>query len=195
MNVAKNLLAILGIVFIIVIIIVCIKISPLYERFSEFDEQALDTYQTLAQNILQSGNAAEATVWKTQVEKDLSAADVEEAMLSVANEYNIKNVGVLPLYKQVESMSGKPYRYMKIFMFCNALTAAKMADYSDAFTAYLPCRVTLLEDKTGQLWIYSLNMDLMIYGGKPLPVELKKEAIKVKEIIQAIMDRGSKGEF
>ncbi len=80
-------------------------------------------------------------------------------------------------------------------MFCNALTAAKMVDYSDAFSAYLPCRVTLLEDKQGQLWVYSLNMDLMIFGGKPLPPALKKEALRVKMIITDIMKRGANGEF
>lgn len=195
MDLIKNVLAILGGICIVALVVVLIKVMPIYQRFSSFDDAATETYITLAEKILETGNSAAATVWKKKVEKDLSADDVEEAMLSVANEHNIKNVGVLPLYKQIEVMSGKPYRYMKIFMFCNALTAAKMADYSDAFTAYLPCRVTLLEDKQGQLWVYSLNMDLMIYGGLPLPPELKKEALKVKMIIQDIMERGAKGEF
>lgn len=195
MNALKNIMSVMGGLFILTIVIVLFKAAPVYQRFSSFDEAAAETYIKLAENIFKTGNAAESTVWKTQVEKGLSADDVEEAMLSVANEHNIKNVGILPLYKQIEAMSGKPYRYMKIFMFCNALTAAKMADYSDAFTAYLPCRVTLLEDKKGQLWLYSLNMDLMIYGGLPLPDELKKEALNVKMIIQDIMERGSKGEF
>ena len=191
MHIVKNILAVLGGFSLVIIIMLMVKVLPIYQQFSNFDEGAADTYKALAEKILATGNTAEATVWKTQVEKDLSADDVEEAMLSVANEHNIKNVGVLPLYKQIEATSGKPYRYMKIFMFCNALTAAKMADYSDAFTAYLPCRVTLLEDKKGQLWIYSLNMDLMIYGGLPLPPALKKEALKVKMIIQDIMARGA----
>jgi uncharacterized protein (DUF302 family) len=116
-------------------------------------------------------------------------------MKSVASEHNIKNVGELPLYKEVEAMSGKPYRYTKIFMFCNALTAAKMMDYNDAFSAYLPCRVSLIEDKTGKLWIYTMNMDLMIHGGRPLPPALKKEAEQVKTIITDIMNRGATGEF
>ena len=130
-----------------------------------------------------------------KVEDGLNVADVEEVMKFVANEHNIKNVGELPLYKQIEASTGKPFRFMQIYMFCNALTAAKMVRYSDAFSAYLPCRVTLLEDKTGQLWLYSLNMDLMIHGGTPLPDELKKEALNVKKIILDIMTRGASGEF
>ena len=195
MNLIKNFFTLIGVASTAALFIMLYLFEPAYHTFMQFDENAKQTYIELASGILKTGNAAEATVWKTQVEEGLSTADVEEAMRSVANEYNIKNVGELPLSKQIEVMTGKPFRYMKIFMFCNALTAAKMVDYSDAFSAYLPCRVTLLEDKQGRLWIYSLNMDLMIYGGKPLPPALKKEAIKVKEIIQNIMQRGAAGEF
>ncbi len=195
MNLIKNFFTLIGVASTAALFIMLYLFEPAYHAFMQFDENAKQTYIELASGILKTGTAAEATVWKTQVEEGLSTADVEEAMRSVANEYNIKNVGELPLSKQIEVMTGKPFRYMKIFMFCNALTAAKMVDYSDAFSAYLPCRVTLLEDKQGRLWIYSLNMDLMIYGGKPLPPALKKEAIKVKEIIQNIMQRGAAGEF
>jgi len=55
--------------------------------------------------------------------------------------------------------------------------------------------VTLVEDTTGQLWVYSLNMDLMIHGGKQLPPELKEEAENVKRIILDIMKRGAEGDF
>jgi len=195
MNMIRNILSIVGLLTIIAIFVALYKLEPAYHAFSGFDEKAMGTYTEMANNIIKTGNAAEATVWKTQVEEGLSAQDVEDAMRSVANEHNIKNVGELPLSKQVEAMSGKPYRYMNIFMFCDALTAAKMIDYSDAFSAYLPCRVTLLEDKQGKLWIYSLNMDLMIHGGKTLPPALKEEALKVKMIIQDIMKRGAAGEF
>ena len=195
MKIIRNIFSIIGFFTIIVFFVLIYKMEPAYHTFMSFDEKALETYSKLASDILETGNAAEATVWKTKVEKGLSAGDVEDAMRSVANEHNIKNVGERPLSKQVEAMSGKLYRLMKIFMFCNALTAAKMVDYSDAFSAYLPCRVTLLEDKQGQMWIYSLNMDLMIHGGKQLPPELKKEALRVKMIIQDIMKRGAAGEF
>lgn len=195
MNMLKNIFSIIGLAAVLMVFFLVYKFEPVYHTFSTFDERAFATYTELAENILETGNAAEATVWKKQVAEGLTPRDVEDAMRSVANEHNIKNVGELPLYKQVEAMSGKPYRYMKIFMFCNALTAAKMADYSDSFSAYLPCRVTLLQDKQGKYWIYSLNMDLMIHGGKPLPPELKKEALKVKMIIQDIMNRGAAGEF
>ena len=195
MRMIKNGFAIIGVFSVAVILWALYMLEPTYHRFNSFDEKAFDTYQSLFKNILKTGNAAEATVWKMQVDESLKAKEVEEVMNFVANEHNIKNVGELPLYKQVEASTGKPFRFMKIYMFCNALTAAKMVSYSDAYSAYLPCRVTLLEDKTGKLWLYSLNMDLMIHGGTPLPAELKKEALNVKKIILDIMKRGASGEF
>ena len=191
----KNSLSVIGALSIAAILWGIYIIEPAYHRFNSFDDKAFDTYKSLIENILETGNAAEATVWKMKVEDGLKVADVEEVMKFVANEHNIKNVGELPLYKQVEASTGKPFRFMQIYMFCNAITAAKMVHYSDAFSAYLPCRVTLLEDKTGKLWLYSLNMDLMIHGGTPLPDELKKEALNVKKIILDIMTRGASGEF
>lgn len=191
----KNIFAALGVLTVIGLLVLLFKLEPMLQRFSEFDDQAMQVYSELMEQILETGNAAEATIWKAKVADDLTTDDVEDVIRNVANEHNIKNVGELPLYKQVEAMTGKPYRFMKIYMFCNAMTAAQMVDYSDAYSAYLPCRITLLEDKTGKLWLYTLNMDLMIHGGTPLPAALKKEAMRVKFIIQDILKRGASGEF
>lgn len=195
MGMLRNLFAIIGLVVVFAGLIAAPYVMDVKNRFAEFDEKALDTYVSMFQQILETGNAADATVWKAQVNESLSADEVDQTIKFVANEHNIKNVGELPLSKQVEAMSGKPYRFVKIYMFCNAMTAAQMLDYSDSYAAYLPCRLSLVEDKQGRLWIYTLNMDPMIYGGTPLPPELKAEAIKVKEIMQDVLARGAKGDF
>lgn len=192
MRFIKNILALIGLIAVL-------GGGFMYMRFSsaisQFDPKAMSVYRTMTQRLLETGNPAEATVWKRKVKDGLSFDDVDQAIKTVAAEMNIKDVGALPLGDQVTAMQGKPWRKLKIYLYCNPLTAAKMIDYSDAFSAYLPCRVSLLEDKTGKLWLYSLDMDMMIHGGKPLPPELKAEAEKVKEIILAVLDRGAKGEF
>ena len=191
----RNLFALIGFLAVVVAIVLGVKMAPMKQAFDGFDERAMSVYSDMAEKLLETGNSAEATVWKVPVNDDLSAEDVEETMRFVANEHNIKNVGELPLSKQVEAMTGKKSRYLKIFMFCNALTAAQMLEYSDAYSAYLPCRISLVEDKQGKLWLYSLNMDAMIYGGTPLPPALKEEAESVKAIILDIMKRGAEGDF
>jgi len=194
-QVIRNLLSLIGLIAVVLLIYAAIKITPMMQAFDEFDENAMSVYSDMVTILMQTGNAAEATVWKIPVEEGLSVEDVDETLLAVANELNIKNVGELPLSSEVEAMSGEKSRFFKIYMFCNALTAAQMLDYSDSFSAYLPCRISLVEDKQGKLWLYSLNMDAMIYGGKPLPPALKEEAMGVKEIILEIMNRGAEGDF
>ena len=195
MNFVRNIFALIGVLVFLAIAAASPFFLQVKDRLAQFDEQALATYAEMAQKILDTGNAADATVWKVKVNEGLTADDVDQTIKLVANEHNIKNVGELPLYQQVAAMTGKPYRFVKIYMFCNALTAAKMLDYSDAYGAYLPCRLSLIEDKQGALWIYTLNMDPMIYGGLPLPADLKQEAIKVKDIMLDVLKRGSAGDF
>ena len=191
----RNLFALIGFAVVALAVYAAVHYAPMADDMPQFDERAGQVYLEMAKKLLATGNAAEATVWKIPVADGLSADEVEETMKFVANEHNIKNVGELPLSKQVSLMLGKDSRYFKIFMFCNPLTAAKMLEYSDAYSAYLPCRVALVEDKQGKLALYSLNMDAMIYGGRPLPKELKEEAEGVKEIILDIMKRGASGDF
>lgn len=191
----RNLFALVGVAVLIACIYAAVRFEPMARAFESFDEKAPDVYAEMAAKLLETGNAAEATVWKVDVEDGLTVEDVEETMKFVANEHNIKNVGELPLSGQIEAMTGEPFRFLKIYMFCNALTAAQMLEYNDAYSAYLPCRISLVEDKTGKLHLYSLNMDAMIHGGRPLPAELKDEAENVKKIILDIMNRGATGEF
>jgi len=195
MNTLRNILALIGLIAIGLIVWAALQFQPYYSAFNNFDNKALATYQDMAITLAETGNAADATVWKQQVKDGLSIEDVEDVMKSVAAELNIKNVGELPLSKQVENMTGKKQRFLKIYMYCNPLTAVKMVDYSDAFSAYLPCRLSLVEDKQGKLWIYALNMDMMIHGGKTLPDDLKIEAERVRTVIKSIMDRAAAGEF
>ena len=196
-----NLLALVGLALVAGFIWVAFTYGFGLQNFKDFanlknfDPKAGEVYVEMTKSLIASGNGAEATVWKVPVAKDLSAEDVEEAMKSVANEHNFKNVGELPLSEQVAAMTGEDQRFWKIYMFCDPLTAAKMVNYSDAFSAYLPCRIALVEDKTGQLWLYTLNMDMMIHGGAKLPDELYEEATRVKEIILEIMNRGAAGDF
>jgi uncharacterized protein (DUF302 family) len=191
MKLIWNLFALIGLAAIAGLIYLLVQVGGM----PNFDKEAGKTYLDIGKALLKTGDIAEATVWKVQVKEGISADEVEEVMKFVANERNIKNVGELPLYKEIEAQTGQPYRYLKIFMFCNPLTAGIMSDYSDAFSAYLPCRISLIEDKQGRLWLYSLNMDMMIHGGKPLPAELKEEAVQVKEVMLDIMNRAAAGDF
>jgi uncharacterized protein (DUF302 family) len=192
MGMIKNLFALIGLLVVIAVAGLYVKYHKVVEGF---DPQAGSMFMELAQGTLATQNVAEASIWKVPVSEDLTWEDVEETMKFVANEYNMAHVGELPLSKDIEAKLGTSYRFVKIYLFCDSLIAAEMLDYSDAYSAYLPCRITLIEDQQGKLWLTALNMDMMIYGGKPLPAELKEKALRVKEYILDIMNRGATGEF
>ena len=162
---------------------------------NELDPKAKDVYMNMWQKLKETGISADATVVKYTLADGVSPKDAEQSMRVIANEHNIRGVGELPLSEQVELETGEKQRFLKIYQYCNPQTAMKMVDYSDAFAAYLPCRVAMVEDKQGKYHLYSLDMDMMIYGGKSLPADLLAEALKVQEIITDIMKRASEGDF
>ncbi|MCK4951809.1 MAG: DUF302 domain-containing protein [Gammaproteobacteria bacterium] len=195
MSQIKNLLALFGLVAIIGSITLYIKYDEWITGYSQLRPESREIYADMAKALFKTGSAVDATVWRAKVMDGLDAEDVEDVIRSVAIENNIKNVGELPLSKQVEAMTGQPQRLIKIYMFCSPLTAAKMIAYNDAYSAFLPCRVSLVEDKEGNLWLYTMSLDMMIDGGDKLPPELEAEAIRVKEVMLDIMNRGATGEF
>ncbi len=202
MNFIKNILAIIGLIAVIgggyAYSKFGAQISGMkgeMDALAKLDPKAKEVYTQMWEKLKETGNSADATVWIYPLADGVSADDAEEAMKAVANEHNIKSVGDLPLSDQISAMTGEEQRKLKIYQFCNPLTAKKMVDYSDAFAAYLPCRIAMVEGKDGKLRLYALNMDMMIYGGKTLPDDLLKEALEVKEVILDIMKRGAEGDF
>jgi len=191
----RNILAIIGVIAIIGGGYTYSKFSSEINAFKQLDPGAEKVYSGMWNKLKKTGNSPDATVWKRAVDEGVSAEDAAEAMSSVATELNIKAVGVLPLSQEVEAKTGQKQRLLTIYQYCNPMTAMKMVDHSDAFSAYLPCRVAMIEDKQGKLWLYSLDMDFMIHGGKTLPDELLAEANKVKDTILKIMEAGATGEF
>lgn len=140
------------------------------------------------------GDIAVATTWERQVKPGVSINDLEQVLTQIAAERNMKGVGDLPLSKELEARTGKPQKFLKVYSFCTPTTAREMVDFSPHMAAYLPCRITVVEKEDG-LWMYTLNMDMMVKMGRKLPSPLKENAMKVRDTIWEMMERGSKGEF
>lgn len=195
MKLIRNILAIIG----VIAIAGAAWYGPIgwkyYSAFKSFDPKAREVYKAMFDRLIETGNAADATVWKEKVADGLTFDEVNESIKQTAIANNIRDVGALPLGDQVGLMQGKPWRKLNIYLYCNPLTAAKMVEYSPAYSAYLPCRIALVEDAKKQLWIYTLDMDMMIYGGKTLPPALLKEALHVKKIMKDILKKAAEGDF
>jgi len=144
--------------------------------------------------IESGGDIAVATTWERKVKPGLTVQDIEQVFAQVSSERNMRNVGELPLSKELEARTGTEQKFLKVYSYCSPPTARLMVDFSPAMGAYLPCRLTVIERDDG-LWIYTLNMDMMVKMGRKLPSPLKEEAQKVRDTIYQMMDRAASGDF
>lgn len=130
---------------------------------------------------------------RIQVQDSVSFDDAVESLKLRANQHNLKFVGVNALYKEIEALTGQPAKRMEIFNFCDGLTANKMLQAEPMMIAFMPCRIAIIEDKTGKRWVISMMMDLKMV--KALPEDTRKSAEKVMAAMKDMMVAASKGDL
>ena len=192
MNLIRNLLAIVGLITLIALSVGAFIIGP---RVADFDPKFASVYAEFADRLLDTGDPGVAMMWAVPVEEGLETGDVIDSLKSLATSNNLLFVGESPFYKQVEAITGEPYRYVNFLSFCDARVGKMMLEYRDQYSGFMPCRIALVEDADGRLWLYSMNLDLMIYGGKALPDELKTAALRVRDALRKMMTGAAAGEF
>ncbi len=163
----------------------------------DLDPKAGETYGKLYDRFIESGgDIGAATVWRMKVQEGVTKEDIAMSLESARVGTGLLDVGQMPLSEEIKARTGRDdVKYLKIYQYCNPITAEKMVDYSPYFSAYLPCRIAVAEDENGDLWLYSLDMDMMIHGGRELPPEMKKEAGKVRDAIWNMMESAASGGF
>ena len=133
------------------------------------------------------------TVVQMPIAEGVSIDDAIASMKLRANGLNFKMVGHLPLYKELQAM-GIDSKRIEIFQFCDARIAKSMIDFDPNFSAYLPCRITVLEDDAGQGQLITMNLGMFIDSAN-LPAELHQKAVQVRDTIASIMQAGAEGDL
>jgi uncharacterized protein (DUF302 family) len=192
MKLIRNLFALIGLVAVLAVGFAYARLAP---TLSEFDSDFLKVYQEFAGKLLETGDPGVSMMWAVPVNEDLNADDVIDSLKSLATERSFLFVGESPFYKQIKAITGEDYRYVNFLSFCDARVGKMMLEYRDQYSGFMPCRIAIVEDSKGQLWLYSMNLDLMIHGGKTLPPELKENALHVRNTIDEIMHLAAEGEF
>ena len=140
------------------------------------------------------GDIAVATTWSRKVAPGISPKEVEEAFASVAAVVNLRPVGELFLSRELATRSGQQQKFLKIYSYCDPETARAIVDFSPAMSAFLPCRIAVVEQADG-LWIYAMNMDVLLRLGRRMPPELQQSVLRVRKTMLRMLDRGAAGEF
>jgi uncharacterized protein (DUF302 family) len=133
------------------------------------------------------------TVVRLPLADDVTPEDAVDSMKLRANVLNFKLVAHQPLSKELESMGVETTR-MEIFQFCDPRIARRMVSHDINFAAYLPCRIAMVEDESGKVWLVMMNLDMFI-GSAKLPPELEKDALRVRDSLAEIMQAGANGEL
>jgi uncharacterized protein (DUF302 family) len=192
MGVIRNLLAVLGALALAALLYAAVTLGP---KLASFDPGFAGAYREFASKLLATGDPGVAMMWSEPVQEGLSPEEVVESLKSLATSRSLLFVGESPFYKQVEAITGEDYRYVNFLSFCDARVGKKMLEYRDQYSGFMPCRIALVEDADGGLTLYSMNLDLMIHGGRPLPDGLQQDAIRVRNTIREIMQGAAAGEF
>jgi uncharacterized protein (DUF302 family) len=138
---------------------------------------------------------------KMPVAEDVSFDDAVDSMKLRANEINFKFVGHSPLWKDIVAITGdEDTPRVEIFNFCDALVARKVLDHAPEFIVFIPCRIALIEDADGKLWVMTLDWDvnwlnLAQNPNSVLDKELRDEAIRIREGMRYIMEGAATGDF
>lgn len=133
------------------------------------------------------------TVLKMGLADGVTADAAVEAMNSKTAELNMKLVGHLDVSGELRAR-GIDARRLEIFEFCRPEDAIKMVQFNTIYAAYVPCRIALVEDSDGRVWLQMLNLD-MIINAYELPPELQAIAITVNGEMLSIITAGATGAF
>jgi len=190
----KKILSVIGAISIVAFIYFMISFGGMISKVSSLHPDAMGYYMDMFKKVLETGNSAEAMVRKVKINDDISNEDVVESLRSIAEENNFLVVGdsKMSINSSIKEPNGK--RYIRILHFCSPSIAEQFIDYSEAFGAFMPCRILIVEDDKGGRWLYTMSMELMLYGGKPLPDNMMKMAERVRDLMYGMMDAAATGE-
>ena len=137
---------------------------------------------------------------KMKAEPGLEFDDVIEAMDSRAVEENLKKTGHNMVWKEVEAKTGESTPRFEILQYCDALVARMVLDYSPEFSIFLPCRISVLEDAVGDVWLMTLDWDvswlaLTWHPDSQIDDELKENGRRIRNALVSIMEAGASGEW
>lgn len=172
------------------------KLSPGVSR-----EAKKNAFQTLmAMSPLNMHDMMGIMADKMPVEEGVSWDDAVEAMKLRANEVNFKFVGSSPLWKQIEAETEQPSAKVEMFRFCDATVARKILDVVPEFIIFLPCKIALLEDGEGKLWVMTMDWDIswLDFSQNPnshFSKEIREDAKRIRDNLNYIMEGAATGDF
>lgn len=196
MNVIKGILTIIGAIVVLGMLFIGVKYGS---GLTKMDDKALGLYMDMADKVLTTGDPAKGMVIKRKLvieegtTKEEAIENAIEIMDEVADEHGLAKVDEKTMPRDGKFMKDGG-KYTHIRSYCSPSIADVFLTHSGEFVGFMPCRVGIVEDANGDIWLYTMGLDLMIHGGHKLPPKLLELAETVKEAMEQMIEKGAAGE-
>ncbi len=136
---------------------------------------------------------------KKKAAEGLSFDEVVESLKTKGNELNMRFVGVSTPWKIIREIYRKDYPRVEIFSFCDLETLARILEYSPEFIVFIPCKIAVMEDGKGNIWLVTLDWDIRWMDTAPNPNrisdDLRKRAMSIRTRLEQMMEAAATGDF
>lgn len=197
MNLIKGIFTIIGAIVVIAGLIIGVKYGS---SMSKMDPKALGLYMKMADDVLRTGDPAKGMIIKRKlvIEKGTSKKEAIDNAIEIMDEV-AESHGLAKVDEKTMPRGGKFMKdgglYTHIRSYCSPTIADIFLTHSGEFVGFMPCRVGIVEDKNGDIWLYTMALDMMISGGHTLPKDLLEHAQNVKEAMVNMITYGAAGEI
>ena len=195
MNFVKGLLTLIGAIVVIAGIIGAVTVGP---KAVKLDGQALPEYMKMFDKVLETGDPAKGMVRKAKMvipqgmTKHEAFENALEIMDEVAEEYGMALVDSKTMPRE-----GKLFKdgglLTHIRSYCSPYIADIFLAHSPEFIAFMPCRIGFVEEPNGDIYVYTMSMELLISGGHPLSPKLLELANEVRTGIYTMLEKAAAG--
>jgi len=196
MKLIKGLLTLIGAIVVIAAIIGAITIGP---KIAKLDSHALPEYMKMFDKVLTTGDPAKGMVHRVKmvIPEDMTKAEAFENAIDIMDEVGAE-YGLAMVDSKTMPRGGKLFKngglLTHIRSYCSPSIADKFLSHSGEFIGFMPCRIGIIEEPNGDIYVYTMGLELMINGGHTLPPELLKLANEVREGMYAMMNKGAAGD-
>ena len=197
MNFIKSILTLIGAIVVLAGLAIGVKYGS---SMAKMDPESLGLYMKMADDVLTTGDPAKGMIIKRKlvIEEGTTKEEAIENAIEVMDEV-AESYGLMKVDEKTMPRGGKFMKdgglYTHIRSYCSPSIADIFLSFSGEFVGFMPCRVGIVEDKNGDIWLYTMALDMMIHGGHVLPKELLGHANNVKDAMVGMIEKGAAGEI
>jgi len=193
MKLIKGLLTLIGAIVVIAAIIGAVTVGP---KVAKLDPQALPEYMKMFDKVLETGDPAKGMVRREKmvIPEGMTKEEAFETALEIMDEVG-EEYGMALVDSKTMPREGKLFRdgglLTHIRSYCSPYIADVFLKHSGEFIGFMPCRVGIVEEPNGDIYIYTMSLELMINGGHTLSPELLKLANEVRSGMYAMIEKAA----